>query len=183
LYSLDKITAHVHIYLALQNISRRPAVNDKADKREELVEQFMLSMGKIMRGTRAIFRREVERFEVTWPQFYLMKFVRDSDGITVTELSHIMMISAPTASRMIDGLCSKGLLEKVKDSQDHRITRLQLTSKSRNLLKALTDLQNKILLEVFRGEDIAELEWTAQHVGRITDKWLEMVEKSEKERQ
>ena len=152
----------------------------KADRREELVEEFMLSMGKIMRGMRAIFRREMERFEVTWPQFYLLKFVRDGEGITITELSHTMMISAPTTSRMIDGLCSKGLLEKVKDREDHRITRLQLTTKSENLLKALTGLQNKILLEVFQGEDTAELERTAGHIGRITDKWLEMVEKSEK---
>jgi DNA-binding MarR family transcriptional regulator len=167
----------------MQNIIRRPGIDENADKREKLVEQFMLSMGKIMRGMRAIFRREMERFEVTWPQFYLMKFVRDSDGITVTELSHIMMISAPTASRMIDSLCSKGLLEKVKDRQDHRITRMQLTTKSENLLKALTNLQNKILLEVLRGEDTAELERTARHVSRIADKWLEMVEINEKERQ
>jgi DNA-binding MarR family transcriptional regulator len=152
------------------------------DRREELVEEFMLSMGKIMRGTRAVFRREMERFEVTWPQFYLLKFVRDGGGITVTELSQIMMISAPTASRMINGLCSKGLLQKVKDREDHRIIHLQLTPGSKNLLKALTDLQNKILLEVFQEEDTDELDRTAGHVGRITDRWLEMVEKSEKER-
>jgi len=157
-------------------------VTKESDRREELVEEFMLSMGKIMRGMRAIFRREMERFEVTWPQFHLLKFVRDGDGITVTELSQIMMISAPTTSRMIDGLCSKGLLEKAKDDEDHRVIRLQLTPKSENLLKALTSLQNKILLEVFQEEDAAELERTARHIGRITDKWLEMGEKSEKER-
>jgi DNA-binding MarR family transcriptional regulator len=157
-------------------------MTENADRQAELVEEFMLSMGKIMRGTRAIFRREMERFEVTWPQFYLLKFVRDGDGITVTELSHIMMISAPTTSRMIDGLCSKGLLEKVKDSEDHRVIRLQLTAKSETLLKALTDLQNRFLLEVFQEEDTAELERTASHIGRITDRWLELMEKSEKER-
>jgi len=104
------------------------------------------------------------------------------DGITVMELSHMLMISAPTTSRMIDGLCSKGLLEKEKDAQDHRVTRLRLSAQSQGLLKALTDLQDKILLEVFAEEDAAELEKTVSHIGSITDKWLEIAGNREKER-
>jgi DNA-binding MarR family transcriptional regulator len=141
----------------------------------------MYSVGKMVRGMRAIFRREMERYEVTWPQFHLLKLVRDSDGITVTELSHTMMISPPTTSRMIDGLSSKGLLEKVKDEEDHRVTRLRLSAKSKSLLKALTDLQDRILLDVFKEEDGAELERTVRHISRITDRWLEIVEKTERE--
>lgn len=151
-------------------------------RRQELVEEFVLSVGKMMRGMRAIFRREMERYDVTWPQFHVLKFVRDGDGITVMELSHMLMISAPTTSRMIDGLCSKGLLEKEKDAQDHRVTRLRLSAQSQGLLKALTDLQDKILLEVFAEEDSAELERTVSHIGSITDKWLEIAGNREKER-
>jgi MarR family transcriptional regulator, 2-MHQ and catechol-resistance regulon repressor len=156
------------------------AVEDS--KHQELVEEFMLSVGKMVRGMRAIFRREMERYDVTWPQFHLLKFVRDSDGITVMELSHMLMISAPTTSRMIDGLCSKGLLEKEKDEHDHRVTRLQLSVESESLLKALTDLQDKIWLEVFAEEDTAELQRTVSHIGSITDKWLEIAGNREKER-
>jgi DNA-binding MarR family transcriptional regulator len=151
-------------------------------RHQELVEEFMLSVGKMMRGMRAIFRWEMERYDVTWPQFHVLKFVRDGDGITVMELSHMLMISAPTTSRMIDGLCSKGLLEKEKDAQDHRVTRLRLSAQSQGLLKALTDLQDKILLEVFAEEDAAELERTVSHIGSITDKWLEIAGNREKER-
>ncbi len=150
--------------------------------RQELVEELMVSIAKLGRGMRAIFRREMERYEVTLPQFHMLKFVRDSDGITVTELSHMLMISAPTTSRMIDGLCSKGLLEKEKDEQDHRVTRLRLSTKSEGLLKALTDLQNKILLAVFKEEDDAELERTVRHISTIIDRWLQIEEETEKER-
>jgi MarR family transcriptional regulator, organic hydroperoxide resistance regulator len=151
-------------------------------ERQELVEELMLAVGKIMRGMRAIFRREMERYEVTWPQFHLLKLVRSSKGITVTELSHTLMISAPTTSRMIDGLCAKGLLEKEKDTRDHRVTRLRLSDKSESLLKTLTELQDEILLEVFADEDKATLRGTVSHLSRITDKWLEIGESREKER-
>lgn len=151
-------------------------------KQEELVEELMLSVGKMVRGMRAMFRREMERYDVTLPQFHMLKFVRDGDGITVMELSLMLMISAPTTSRMIDGLCSKGLLEKEKDEHDHRVTRLRLSAQSEGLLKALTDLQDNIWLEVFAEEDTAELQRTVSHIGRITDKWLEIAGNREKER-
>ena len=152
----------------------------KDSRREELAEEFMASAGRIMRGMSAIFRREMERYEVTWPQFHLLKLVKNSDGITVTDVSHRLMISAPTASRMIDALCSKGLLERVKDSGDHRVTRLKLGARSESLMDTLTELQNKVMYEVFKEEDESELEGMVSLLSRITDRWLETVERTAK---
>jgi DNA-binding MarR family transcriptional regulator len=152
----------------------------KVSRRQELVEEFLRGIGMMVRGMDAIFRKEMERYEVTWPQFYLMKAVKRADGITVTELSNQMMITAPTASRMIDGLCSKGLLDKVKDTADHRVTRLNLTPKSRDLVQTLTAMQNRVMMEVFEGEETAELERTVDHLGRIAGRWLDLGEKTMK---
>ncbi len=145
-------------------------------KRQELADEFLANVGRIMRGMRLNFRRQMERYEVTWPQFHLLKLVKRNDGITVTELAHFMMASAPTASRMIDSLCSKGLLLKVKDSEDHRVTRLKLGPRSESLMGELTELQDQVMLEVFEAEDSAELERTIKHLSRLTERWLEISE-------
>jgi DNA-binding MarR family transcriptional regulator len=147
---------------------------------KKLADEFMASEGRMMRGMRAIFRREMERYEVTWPQFHLLKFIRSGEGATVTDVSQRLMVSAPTASRMIDGLCSKGLIEKVRDADDHRVCKLRLSGKSENLMGALTDLQDRVMYDVFKDEDLDELEGTVEHLDRITERWLEMVERTAK---
>lgn len=145
-----------------------------------LAEEFLASEGRIMRGMRAIFRREMEEYEVTWPQFHLLKSVSGGEAVTVTDVAQRLMVSAPTASRMIDGLCSKGLIEKVKDDDDHRVYKLKLSARSESMMGALTDLQDRVMCDVFKGEDLDELERTVEHLGDITEKWLEMVEKTAK---
>lgn len=146
----------------------------KESRREELAEEFLRSIGKFVRGMNAIFRKEIEKYQVTWPQFYLMKAVKNAGGMTVTEVSNRMMVSAPTASRMIDGLCAKGLLEKAKDSDDHRITQVLPTPESEELVVTLTALQHRLMLDIFRREKESDLERTVGHLSDITDRWLEV---------
>ncbi len=145
---------------------------------KRLADEFLAAEGRIMRGMRAIFRREMERYEITWPQFHLLKSLRSGDVVTVTDVSNRLMVSAPTASRMIDGLCTKGLVEKIRNDQDHRVCRLMLSSKSESLMEVLTDMQDRVMCDVFAEEDPDELESTVEHLGRITERWLEMVEKT-----
>lgn len=148
-----------------------------ADERSELAEEFFLFIGAIMRGTRAIFRSELEECDVTWPQFHLLKTVKRRERTTVTELSHSLMIAAPTASRMIDGLCAKGLLKKEKDPEDQRVTLVVLTHKSRRLLDNLLKAQREVMAEVFAGEDASQLAGNIESLSRIADNWSATAEK------
>lgn len=146
------------------------------NRRRGLSEKFLSSIGKIMRGMHAIFRREMEEYEVTWPQFHMLKVVTARGGIGVTELSNILMIAAPTASRMIDGLCSKGLLEKEKDPGDQRVTLIHATEKGELLMKKLAEMQIHVMEEVFEGIDDAGLEESIEHLAEIADKWFALGE-------
>ncbi len=147
---------------------------------DELVERFMLSMGKIVRGMSAIFRHEMERYEVTWPQFHVLRFAKREGPVTVTDISNMLMISAPTASRMIESLCAKGYLRKAKDDADHRMARIEATREGASLVSKLAELQDRVMNEVFAEEEEAELQKTVEHLGRITDRWLEIAERTAK---
>ena len=148
----------------------------KNDKRAELAGEFLLSIEKLMKGTGVIFRSVLEDYGVTHAQFHLLMVVKGRGKTTVTEISRLLMIAPPTASRMIEGLCTKGLLKKEKDASDHRVTRISLTGKSKRLVTDLTERRARVLTEVFKSEDEKELELTVSHLGRITDSCASTVE-------
>ena len=147
------------------------------DKKAELADQFLLFIGDIVRGMDCIFRREMERFDVTWPQYHLLKVIKTVGRMSVTELSNSLMIAPPTASRMVDGLCNKGLLEKVKDTVDQRVTYVTITGKSESLLEKLLALEKEVMSEAFEGEDPVELERTIRNLSRISGRWFAMSER------
>ena len=147
------------------------------DERAQLADEFLLFVGTMMRGTGAIFRRELDTYDVTWPQFSLLKVVKHSGRMTVTELSNSLMVAPPTGSRMIEGLCAKGLLAKQKDPDDHRVTLVVMTPKSEGLLENLLKMQRQVIAEVLEEEDTEELERNIQSLRRIAGKWLSVAEK------
>jgi DNA-binding MarR family transcriptional regulator len=143
----------------------------------DLVDQFLESFGGAIRAMRVIFRQEFEKSDVTWPQFGLMKMVKRHGTLTVTELSDFLRIAPPTASRMIDALCEKDMLERSRDAVDHRVMRVKLTPKSRRLLKKIISQQSEMMTEVFADEDSAELEAFTSRMNRLADRWLELAAK------
>ncbi|MHB8894187.1 MAG: MarR family winged helix-turn-helix transcriptional regulator [Candidatus Geothermincolia bacterium] len=136
------------------------------DHRCELASEFLIHFGGIARGMDAVFRKEMEAHGVTWPQFYLLKVLSRQGPLTVTELSGSLLVAAPTASRMIDGLREKGLLDKTRDPGDHRVTVVTLTRKSRKLLERLLALQNEVMRIMFEGEETADIENSVKSLGR-----------------
>lgn len=142
------------------------------ERRKELAEQFFFSVSKLIRGMRAIFRNEMERNDVTWPQFHVLSAVSENGEMTVTGISDYLVVSAPTASRMIDSLCTKGLLVKGKDPDDHRVARVALTDKSKKLLCELSDHRNQVIAGMFEGESDEELERTIGHLCEMSDRLL-----------
>lgn len=148
----------------------------RKDLGKELAEEFLDNIGKAMRGMGAVLRRELDRHGVTAPQAYMLKVVGQRVGASVTELSQMMMIATPTASRMIDCLCAKGLLKKEKDASDMRVARVTLTAKSRRLLESVMDLQSEIFLETVKEEDGEDIARCMRRLGEIADRMCEIAE-------
>lgn len=140
------------------------------DDRSQLIAEFLQSFGTMVRGMNATFGRELEEYGVTWPQFHLLKVVKRSERITVTELSNSLLVAAPTASRMIEGLCSKGLLSKQKDAVDHRVILVRLTPQSSALLDRLLEMQNEVAGTAFADESTEDLEKVVKSLGRVAGK-------------
>ena len=61
-------------------------------------------------------------FDLTPPQGFMLRAIVDRPGMLQSELSEAMSVTRPTATRALDGLESKGLIERRKTEADGRET-------------------------------------------------------------
>lgn len=148
------------------------------ERREELAERFQSSFRKIMHCTRAMFSHEMAEYGVTWPQFHVLKMVGKLGHAKVTDISDWMMFSSPTASRMIDSLCKKELLEKRREKSDRRVTLLVLTKKGKSMIDRIGAVQRERLIELLAEEDSDELETVVSQLERISQRWTDLIQES-----
>lgn len=61
-----------------------------------------------------------EPFDLTPPQAFLLRAILDKPGLLQREYAEGMVISRPTATRSLDGLMAKGLIERRSSERDGR---------------------------------------------------------------
>ncbi len=150
------------------------------ERRLELADRFLDSFRTAVGSTRAIFRNEVERHGVTWPQYGLLRTVKRHGPVTVTELSGLLNTATPTTSKMVDGLCRKGLLERTGDPGDQRVTRLEVTNRSSNLLKKINKQQREMVRDALEGSELQEMETFARLMDLVAGYMREQTSKRAK---
>jgi DNA-binding MarR family transcriptional regulator len=91
--------------------------------------------------------------DITPEQWALLIRLWERDGRTQGELSEATFRDAPTMSRIVDVMESRGLLERRADSADGRARRIHLTRDGRALKKKLVPLVEDIVGRMVEGID------------------------------
>jgi DNA-binding MarR family transcriptional regulator len=97
--------------------------------------------------------------ELTIPQLKLLKLIARTETESISEIATFLGVSNAAASKAVDRLVRRGLVERVESIDDRRATRLSLSVKGTFLLKRYEDVQNKVLEGLFRqfmAEDFVE---------------------------
>lgn len=118
----------------------------------------------------ALFSEEIGRYELTPPQFSVLAFLWQQDGLTQTELSEKTQIDRTTIGGLLDRMARSNLLERRPHPQDRRAHLVYLTEHAKKLEPELTNVahdvlnrftaglsekdkqQLRIMLEILRGE-------------------------------
>jgi DNA-binding MarR family transcriptional regulator len=93
-------------------------------------------------------------------QFFALQSVAQNEGITVGELSKVLMMSSGSVAQLIERLIGKGWITKVVDVHDRRIFHLSLTSKGeKEILKMEKIFIKKMssMLSLISEEDLKEI--------------------------
>ena len=68
--------------------------------------------------------------DLTPPQAFLLRAVLAQPGLLQRQLADLMTISRPTATRALDGLAEKGLIERRTSDQDRRESAIYPTARA-----------------------------------------------------
>jgi DNA-binding MarR family transcriptional regulator len=83
-------------------------------------------------------------FGLTPPQGFVMRVVLARPGCLGSEVASVLGISRPTATRLIDSLCTKGLVERRQAEFDGREWRIEPTESGRLMRGALESASSQI---------------------------------------
>jgi DNA-binding MarR family transcriptional regulator len=104
------------------------------------VEAFTAALDDFWRATRRArgrYNRSQGANELTLSQLHLLDpLARAADPVPVGELAEIAGVSAPSATRMLDGLERRGLVERERCFRDRRIVRAAITPEGARLVAA-----------------------------------------------
>ena len=86
----------------------------------------------------------------TMAQFdILAQLSRGNDGTTLAELSRRLLVTAGNITGMIDRMQEAGLVERKRDHHDRRLIRVHLTSRGKNLAKAVIPAHANDIQQMF----------------------------------
>jgi DNA-binding MarR family transcriptional regulator len=115
-------------------------------------------LAKAYQRSWSTMKEEIEPFNLTPPQFGLLSFLWQQDGLTQVELSEKGQIDRSTVGGLIDRLERDGLLERRHHPQDRRAYKIYLTEQGRALEGPLTDCAERSRKRFTVGLSEAEVE-------------------------
>ena len=118
---------------------RRPrtasSTNGRSTARREVMLAVLMQFRVVVRSIRRHYRWVERKSGVSGAQLWAMAQVDASPGIRVGELARELAIHQSTASNLLDGLQTIGLIERKRVGEDQRVVRLYLTSKGQQILR------------------------------------------------
>ena len=108
----------------------------------------------------AIFKNELEFYELTPPQFGILRFLWQEDGMTQVELSEKCQVDRTTLGGLIDRLERNCLVERHPHPNDRRAYLIRLTTKGKTLEAPLLECSKRATAKLTSGlhdDEIGEL--------------------------
>ena len=91
-----------------------------------------------------------EDTELTFPQIMLLMELQRSGTCSMGELSKRLRITQGVATRMVDRLLEKGMVERERDTDDRRVVLVSPTQKGSGIARDIEKLNREKMVELFR---------------------------------
>jgi DNA-binding MarR family transcriptional regulator len=82
----------------------------------------------------------MDRFDLTMPQFNILRILRGAKGpINVNTVKDRMIERSPNTTRLMDKLIDKGLIERIRCEQDRRVVYVNISDLGQELLSQIDE--------------------------------------------
>ncbi len=110
-------------------------------RRRQLLEQIMLSMGKLHRSFATTRDGFLAQFSLSRPQMDLLMAIKHCP-LSTGDIAKRFAITSSAVSQMVDQLESKKLVERVASQTDKRVSMVKLAGETH---KVFEDMRNKFV--------------------------------------
>ncbi|MCX7864744.1 MAG: MarR family transcriptional regulator [Novosphingobium sp.] len=121
----------------------------------------------LARLLRSNFDREVAGLNVTRSKWAMIAVVKRHPGATQRQIAEALEMSEASAGRLIDRLCSEGLLERRERDDDRRARAVYLTPAAEPLLDQLAAIARQGEERLFDGFSDKELDQLIDFMDRL----------------
>ncbi|MEJ2112523.1 MAG: MarR family transcriptional regulator [Flavobacteriaceae bacterium] len=97
-------------------------------------------------------------FGISPQQYNILRILKGAkEPLKVQTIKERMIDRAPNATRLMDKLCAKRLIERLSCETDRRIVHIEITNKGKQLLKNISDDFNDDLIKNLSENDAKQL--------------------------
>lgn len=109
-----------------------------------LEDRLCLMLYRASHAMTAAYRKVLEPFDLTYPQYTIVSALGRTDAVTIKRLGDLLDSNYGTMSPLIRRLETKGLVRRVRGTSDEREVFVQLTDQGRLLHTRTEDVQVSI---------------------------------------
>jgi DNA-binding MarR family transcriptional regulator len=114
-------------------------------------------------------RKEDDASGLSAPRLSALSVVVFGGPLTLGQLARAEQVRPPTMTRIVTGLEGEGLVKRIGDPRDHRLTKIQATPKGQRVLAAGRARRVKVLTEAVNEFEPGELAELARAIQLITE--------------
>jgi len=105
---------------------------------------------------------------LTFSQIQVLQFIDRTSRQTIGTLARFLGVSNAAASKAVDRLVRRNLMERTESPRDRRVMYLTLTDEGRWMLARFRDARNRALAEIFGGYDAGDLRHAADLLDELS---------------
>jgi len=72
---------------------------------------------------------------MTWLQLEALRHIQTEEDIPMKKVADFFHITPPSATALVDNLAKAGMIKRIPDKKDRRLTKLIITTKGKNFLE------------------------------------------------
>jgi MarR family transcriptional regulator for hemolysin len=151
-----------HKDAAVTSSPARPEATPRALQRE-----FAFLLSDVARMLRTATDQKAREFGMTRAQWAVLARLERSQGLSQNDLAAILDVQPITLGRLVDKLCSDGLVERRPDPDDRRVNRLFLLEAAYPVLERLQRHGAELMTSVLEGVPREAVELLVGHLTHI----------------
>lgn len=133
------------------------------------METLPFEIGETAHALRRAFDRRAVTLGVTRAQWKVLFRLNRTPGLRQVELADILDVEPITLSRIVDRLEEAGLVQRLRDPDDRRAWRLEVTPDAEPLIAKLKVLGQELMEEAFAGLSEDELALMRSKLAKIRE--------------